>query len=234
MIRERLLQAELMDQPDLDPALHVQALRGLRRINVVSRTSAILWPALASIAQQVGPRRLRILDIACGGGDNAVALAQQAQRANVAVSIDGCDISNCAIDEARRRAAEASAEGLSFFQRDVLAQPLPAGYDVLTTSLFLHHLQEEQARQLLARMGAAADRGILVCDLQRSWLGYGLAWIGCRVLTRSKIVHVDGPRSVEAAFATAEIGQLAESAGLDGAAITHHWPQRWLLDWRKC
>ena len=42
----------------------------------------------------------------------------------------------------------------------------------------------------------------------------------------SPIVHVDGPRSVEAAFAVGEISSLASRGGMDGAVITHHWPQR--------
>ena len=115
----------------------------------------------------------------------------------------------------------------------MLARPLSTDYDVLTSSLFLHHLDEKQAMALLGRMAAAARRAVFVCDLQRSWLGYGLAWFGCRLLTRSPIVHVDGPRSVEAAFAAEEISSLAVRSGLDGAVITHHWPQRWLLAWRK-
>ena len=52
MIRERKLQSELMDQPDLDQTLHIHALRGLQRINAVSRSAAILWPAIADLARQ--------------------------------------------------------------------------------------------------------------------------------------------------------------------------------------
>ena len=80
MIRQRRVQPELMDQPDLDPAQHVQALRGLQRINLVSRSTAILWPAIAEAAHEASPAPLRVLDLACGGGDNAIALARHAQR----------------------------------------------------------------------------------------------------------------------------------------------------------
>jgi 2-polyprenyl-3-methyl-5-hydroxy-6-metoxy-1,4-benzoquinol methylase len=233
MISVRRLQPELMDQPDLDPALHVQALDGLKRINLVSRSAAILWPAIAELARDTARPTLRVLDIACGGGDNAVALAQHAARAKLSVEVHGCDVSECAISQSRRRAVAAGLSGLAFFRHDVLAQLLPNDYDVITASLFLHHLEEHQASKLLGCMAQAARRAVLVCDLQRSWLGYGLAWVGCRLLTRSPIVHVDGPRSVEAAFAAGEISSLAARSGLDGAIITHHWPQRWLLTWRK-
>ena len=60
-----------------------------------------------------------------------------------------------------------------------------------------------------------------------------LCWLGVRLLTRSPVVRVDGPLSVRAAFRAEEIGAMADSAGLDGARLTSHWPQRLLLHWTK-
>jgi len=233
LIQVRSLQSELMDQPDIDRDLHLDALRGLGRINIVSRSASILWPAIAEAARRVAPTTLRVLDIACGGGDNAMTLAQRAKAAGLPIEIDGCDISQCAIMEARRRADDAANYNARFFRLDAIAEPLPTGYDVLMCTLFLHHLEEDKARGLLQKMSEATGDTLLICDLQRSWLGYGLAWVGCRLLTRSPIVHIDGPRSVAAAFAVDEIGSLATRSGLDGITLTHHWPQRWLLTWRK-
>ena len=82
-------------------------------------------------------------------------------------------------------------------------------------------------------MKAAARRLVLVSDLRRSATGYVFAWAGCRLLSRSRVFHVDGTRSVEAAFTPAEAELLAAKAGLDGARVTTHWPQRWLLAWSR-
>jgi 2-polyprenyl-3-methyl-5-hydroxy-6-metoxy-1,4-benzoquinol methylase len=233
MIRERRLEPELMDQPDLDPSLHRDALRGLRRINVLSRSAAIVWPEIAAAARRVHPRKLRVLDLACGGGDNAIALALRGRQTDAAIDVHGCDISPVAIEVARQQAQESEAQDVDFFTFNVLEGLLPAGYDVVTCSLFLHHLNESQASCVLAKMAHSASDLVLVNDLQRSWLGLGLAWVGCHLLTRSTVVHTDGPRSVAAAFAVSEIGSLAAHSGLEGATITQHWPQRWLLSWRK-
>jgi 2-polyprenyl-3-methyl-5-hydroxy-6-metoxy-1,4-benzoquinol methylase len=222
-----------MDQPDLDPVEHRNALRGLRRINVLSRSAAIMWPEIAAVARRVHPRTLRVLDLACGGGDNAIALAARGRQAGVAIEIHGCDISPLAVAVARQHAEVSGAKNVGFSLLDALEEPLPCGYDVVSCSLFLHHLDESQATRLLGKMADAAAELVLVNDLQRSWFGLGLAWIGCRLLTRSPVVHVDGPRSVAAAFAVSEIGSLAGRSGLDGATISQHWPQRWLLAWRK-
>ncbi len=118
-----------------------------------------------------------------------------------------------------------------FFQLDALNDPLPEGFDVVTCSLFLHHLSEEQAVRLLRKMADAARSTILVNDLSRSRLGYALAWTGCRLLSRSPIVHHDGPASVRAAFNLAEARDLAERAGLERVSLSRRWPRRFLLSW---
>ena len=83
-----------------------------------------------------------------------------------------------------------------FFALDVLAESIPEGYDVVTCSLFLHHLDETDAIGLLRKMADSAGRLVLVNDLIRSRMGYVLAWAGCRLLSRSPIVRHDGPVSV--------------------------------------
>ncbi len=82
-------------------------------------------------------------------------------------------------------------------------------------------------------MSQAAERAVLVDDLLRSQSGYWLAWVGCRMLSRSPVVHFDGPVSVAAAFRLAEVKVLCSEAGLPGANIRTHWPERFLLSWER-
>jgi SAM-dependent methyltransferase len=228
----RRRRPELMDQPGLDPIEHAHALQGLERINRLSRTGAVLWPAIARLAHRRLDEPVRVLDVACGGGAIALSLARRAVRSGLPVRVEGCDLSPRAVGFAGERAV---AEGVAvrFFEWDALTGPLPDGYDVVMSTLFLHHLDEAQAVDLLGRMRTAAGRQVLVDDLLRSRLGLALAWIGCRILSGSKVVHHDGPASVSAAFTTAEVAALAGRAGLEGARITRHWPQRFLLSWSR-
>jgi SAM-dependent methyltransferase len=221
-----------MDQPGLDSAAHASALHGLGRINRVSRSAAILWPSLAELigGKRGGP--IRVLDLASGGGDVAIALARRAARAGLDLRIDGCDISPVAVEFAGRRAEDAKVP-VRFFRLNVLEESIPDDYDAVMCSLFLHHLGDDEAVLLLAKMADAAGDLILVNDLLRSRLGYRLAWAGCRLLSRSPIVHHDGPASVDAAFSLAEVDGLARRAGLVGARLTRHWPLRFLLSWSR-
>lgn len=221
-----------MDQPDVDPLAHSQALQGLRRINALSGAVGSLFAPIRSLAQEHGGQPLRVLDVACGGGDNTTALAERARREGLAVQVDGCDLSPQAVAIATR-SAEERALGTRFFQADALHDPLPDDYDVILCSLFLHHLEEDQAVELLRRMAGASRCLVLVNDLIRSPLGYGLAWAGCRLLSRSPIVHFDGPVSVQGAFQLAEVRALAARAGLEGAELRRSCPERYLLSWRR-
>jgi SAM-dependent methyltransferase len=229
---ERQRRPEIMDQPDLNPERHVQALRALARINFLSASAAILWPELAALARRMAPRVPRVLDVATGGGDVPIRLWRRARQAGLDLRIEGCDISPVALEHARAAAARAVAR-LRFFEYDALSGPPPESYDAVFCSLFLHHLDEEQAVTFLGRMADSASQLVLVNDLERSRIGLLLAHVAGRLLTTSDVVHVDGPRSVEAAFTREEARALAERAGLAGARVRRRWPFRWLLSWRR-
>ena len=216
--RCRQREPELMDQPGLGEPLHCAALAGLGRINRFSGSGRILWKRSNAGLRPTRPH-LRLLDLASGGGDVAIDVARRAARAGARVLVDGCDVSPFAVRDATARASERQVENVQFFRQDVLNAPLPDGYDVVMCSLFLHHLPEETAAALLGKMAAAAQRLVLVNDLCRSTVGYGLARLGCRFLTRSPIVHVDGPRSVQSAFSMKEIREVARQGGLAGATV---------------
>jgi hypothetical protein len=72
---------------------------------------------------------------------------------------------------------------------------------------------------------------LLVNDLERSAVGYYLVKLATRLLSRSKVVWIDGPRSVEGAYSLAEMRALAVQAGLVSAAVERRHPCRMLLSW---
>ncbi len=230
---QRNRQPEWMDQIDIDADAHDQALQGLRRINALSGAVGSLFTEIKALAaEQAHNRPLRILDVACGGGDNSIALAERCRHHGLTVQVDGCDLSQQAVAIASRAAAGQHLK-TTFFQADALRDPLPLDYDVVVCSLFLHHLDETSAVELLRRMGQCCRQLVVVNDLIRSPLGYGLAWVGCRLLSRSPIVHFDGPVSVQGAFRMNEALDLAIRAGLGGARVRRSWPERFLLSWRR-
>ena len=221
----------MMDQPDLDVRLHVHALDALGRANAVSRTAAAVWPSLRAVSHETAGPPLRVLDIACGGGHVLLSLARRAARERMGIDWLGWDLSPVAIDYARTLASRRGVEGVRFELADARRDPIPAGIDVVLSTLFLHHLTEADAAALLWKIREAARRAVVISDLRRTLLGAAFTWVGCRILSRSEVFRVDGMRSVAAAFTTDEARRLAAEAGLTGARIRHVWPQRWLLTW---
>ena len=226
MLAHRDRQPELMDDPALDPAEHRRALAGLARINRWSGSAKLLWPPIRDLARQLN-RPLCILDVATGSGDVPLSLLDRAKREGITLDITGCDLSPLAIDEARSRGGNATFRTL-----DVLNEPLPGGFDVVTCSLFLHHLDEPDVVTVLRAMAAAGSL-VLVSDLVRSRFNLLQVWVAARLLSRSRVVHVDGPLSIRGAFTVAEMRRLAEHAGLTGATVQSKFPCRMLLTWRK-
>jgi SAM-dependent methyltransferase len=227
----RRLESELMDDPGLDPERHEQALRALARVNRVSLGWSRVARAVERLRAEGGGGAIRVLDVACGGGDVLLALARWARRRGLAVELHGCDVSAVALEHARRLAH--GEVDVRFFHLDVLHDPLPDGYDLLCTSLFLHHLSDEAAVKLLRAMGRSTRRALLVQDLRRTRAGYVLARLGLLALTRSDVARRDGPASVQAAFTLREAAALCGSAGLSGARVRSAWPQRLVIEWHR-
>ncbi len=159
-----------------------------------------------------------------------VDVARRAKQESLPLVVHGCDLSPVALEHARRE-AERRGVAVDFFVRDVVAEGLPGGYDLVCSSLFHHHLSREDSVDLLRGM-AEAGHWVLVQDLLRGTLGYILAWTGLRLLSRSEVAHVDGPRSVRAAFTLSEVRAMAAEAGFAGAVIRRGWPERFILRWR--
>jgi 2-polyprenyl-3-methyl-5-hydroxy-6-metoxy-1,4-benzoquinol methylase len=220
-----------MDDPSLDAAEHRRALEGLARINRWSGSAGVLWPVVETVSQRKGGNPIKVLDVATGAGDVPLELWRRAKNAQLPIEFSGCDVSPTAIDHAVSRAAGEGAD-LEFFLHDAVRDPLPERYDLVVCSLFLHHLSEPEAVSLLQHLRDASD-AVAVNDLARSRMNYALVWFATRLLSRSPVVHFDGPASVQSAFTPTEANALAGEAGLVGAEVASRWPCRFLMTWSR-
>lgn len=222
----RVLTPELMDDPGIDRAEHAAALRGLARLNVLSRAAA---PLVAAVCRAVPVGRVEVLDVATGSGDVCRALVLGLRRRGYDCAVRLIDKSPLALEQA---AARFQAVGLAVQTevRDALSGDLPEA-DIVVSTLFMHHLTEDEARGLLADMGHATRRLALVSDLRRSTFGTLLATVVPRVMTRSHVVHTDAVLSARAAFTVDELRACADDSGMHGARVRPVWPGRMLLAW---
>ncbi|HTL46450.1 MAG TPA: methyltransferase domain-containing protein [Verrucomicrobiae bacterium] len=227
-LAERHRVPEIMDDLYLDRPVHTQALVGLAALNRTSFADLLFWEPLRKHFR--GPHTARILDMACGAGDNALSLARRARKEGLPYDFEGCDFNPQAVIFARQRACREGVDA-RYFVMDVLKEPVPGGYDALLNSLFLHHLDEEQLAAFLKKLLASSAKLIVLTDLKRSWAGLALAYVATRLLTRSPVVHADGPQSVRAALTPPEIMNVIRKAGLPLPQLEHVWPERYRLVW---
>jgi 2-polyprenyl-3-methyl-5-hydroxy-6-metoxy-1,4-benzoquinol methylase len=220
--------AELMDDPGLDPARHAHALEGLARLNKASFGAKHLWDEIVRVAKTNSTDKLRFLEIASGGGDVLLELAKRAEKAGLKLEITGSDLSPTAVALAQQKFSKINPK-VNFIAMDALNDNFPASFDIVSTSLFTHHLDSDQLALLLRKMYGAATRCVIISDLERSRLNLALVWMATRVLTQSEVVHYDGPVSVRAAYTASEFLQLAADAGLKNASIKRVFPCRFMF-----
>ncbi|MFO0861588.1 MAG: methyltransferase domain-containing protein [Phycisphaerales bacterium] len=225
---KRVLSPEVMDDPALPKKELDHALRGLARLNAVSGAARV---TIGAVARAAGPRPCRVLDVACASGDFALRLASYAKARSLAWRVSGCDVNPLAIAHATSRARDMGVDA-DFFTCDVIEREWKGAFDVAVCSLFLHHLEREQAQALLARMARHA-RTVIVNDLVRSAWNAVAIGAASRLLTRSRVVHTDAVLSARAAWTRREILEIAERAGLSGATISFGGISRMMLVWSR-
>ena len=126
-LSRRHRRPEIMDAPDLPAARLAQTLKGLRLVNTVTQSARLMWPDLLAAAKRHPGETVRVLDVACGGGDVLITLARWATEASLDVELAGCDASGEAVSHAREAAAQAGVR-INFFALKVARDPLPEGY----------------------------------------------------------------------------------------------------------
>lgn len=261
-MKSRIMVPELMDDPGLCPKEHARALAGLRRINFWSGTTKHLAREILQIACRAPQSRWRILDLGCANGELVIDLAK-ALEGKLSFQITGWDMSPLAIEHARKRTQQLESRRGQAFEKlpvafevrnvfdvsgpeqsahsctngaTVGSQPAALAeppFDIVFCTLFLHHFNDHEAIEVLRAMKRLARTTVLVDDLRRTRLGWWLAYFGCHLLSRSPVVHFDGPQSVRAALTLDEARAMALSAGLAPVSIRKHWPERYTIRWDR-
>lgn len=221
---DRQRTAELMDDPDVDPAEHEAALRALNRSNRLLGMDR----ALARLVREVaGSQAPSVLDLGAGGGGFLGYLQRPEDSAALRVGLDRSWFAlRCAIGW--HPGVFAGVVG------DVRCLPFrDRCLDVVTCSLLLHHFDPPDAVTILREAARVSRRGIAIADLSRSRFAWVATWLATRLLSRSRLFRVDGPRSVRAAYTAEELRDLARQAGLPGATVRRRFPFRLVLTWRR-
>lgn len=105
--------------------------------------------------------------------------------------------------------------------------------DLVHIALFLHHFNEDQIKKLLKEFLRISRQGVIINDLQRSYL----AFCGIKILTflfsKSEMVKHDAPISVKRGFKKSELIKIIYEQNISNFTIKKKWAFRWMVVIRK-
>jgi len=215
-VRSQLL--ERMDSPCSRDVLRAY-LRSLARTNLLTfgyrPTLRWLDSLLPSLKLTRGP--VRIVDVGCGYGDGLRRIERWSRSRGIPVHLTGIDMNPDAIVIAAEATGRNSA--IEWIEADILEFNPSNPPDLVVSSLFTHHLAEDEIVRFLAWMEAHARIGWFISDLSRAPIPYHFFRLYSRLLGLHPCVQYDGPISIARSFVAADWQRMCTAAGLSPAAV---------------
>jgi SAM-dependent methyltransferase len=212
--RQRAQLTELMDEPCSREVLRA-CLRDIARTNrwTIAYRPLLQWLNAVTASLTALGEPLRILDVGCGYGDGLRRIEQWATFRRIAVELTGLDLN----PDASAIAAEATADSstIQWITADILTYAPARPPHLVISSLFTHHLADDQIVQFIRWMEDHAQIGWFINDLSRAPIPFHVFRIFAKMARLHHFVQYDGPVSIARSFIAADWERMCASAGLD-------------------
>ncbi|MBC7387869.1 MAG: methyltransferase domain-containing protein [Opitutaceae bacterium] len=228
---KRSYQKELLDRDDIPFSDLERNLLELDFINTYLGGHSVTISGLKALLTNRS-KIYTILDIGSGGGDTMRFIAQWALKASWKTNLVGLDYKKEAIEFATLKSRGFS--NISFVQSDYkdLAK-LDFKPDIIISSLFCHHLNDDQLIKYLKLINQNSRIGFVINDLHRNpFAYYSIKWI-TMLFSSSYLVKNDACLSVIRGFSKKELGKYFEKAEIPLPEIKWKWAFRWLITLNK-
>ena len=250
MFKERAAGPEIMDTAGLDYETTAEVYGEIRKVNrflggrraVLKHLRQFLSPGVIlkepkategarSFASLRMTTSVRILDVASGAGDIPAAIVRWARRKKIPVRVTVFDLNPHALCYARKNFGDYPE--IDFVRGDSFKLPFRDGsFDYVISSLFFHHLKEDEIIAALQSFDRIARRGIVVNDLVRSPAAYA-GFLLFSSFSRSEIFRRDGALSVRRGFRRPEIEAMIRRSGLGYLKYYRHFAFRFAVAGEK-
>lgn len=215
----------MMDDFSLGHEIIDPIMDELEIINKLLGGDRVFFDALKKLNLKDG---MTISDWGCGGGDSLRVLADWSRKRNLDLKFVGVDATATAVSYARSKASKYPE--ISFIHGDVLSDTLqPNQFDIVISSLFTHHFDNESWIELIKKMLDTAKHAVVVNDLHRHWFAYRSIGFLTRAFSRSAMVKHDSKLSVLKGFTKKELLGLLANAGIFSYCLKWKWAFRWQL-----
>lgn len=170
---------------------------------------------------------ISIIDLGCGSGDMLRAVADFGRKNNFSFKLTGIDANEYTVDYARKLSVHYPE--INYVKMDILAAEFSGiPFDIVITTLFLHHFTNQQIEEMLIPIVNKVAIGVVVNDLHRSSIAYYL-FKGLSLFIKNPMVKKDGAISVLRGFKKNEL--ISISKKLKDTVSTIHWKWAFRYQW---
>ena len=227
--KHRSEEEEIMDDLDYNgPMLH-DALDKLAKINQWLGGNIVTIDGLKkALKNHTKTEAITIIDLGCGGGDILREISIFGKKHNYNFKLIGIDANSHTVNYAD--SLSKNYNNIEFKAIDIFSEEFKAlEFDLVLTTLFLHHFKEEALINFLKPVLEKAKLGIVVNDLHRHKLAYYLFKLLCTTIKNKTIVE-DGLTSVLRGFKRTELKAISEKINAE-YQIRWKWAFRyqWIL-----
>jgi hypothetical protein len=226
----RSTKTELIDKPDIPFSDWEVCLHELNIVNTYLGGHSITVDGVKGFLNGgTTSKRLTIVEIGSGGGDNLKAINKWVsdKKGIPLIKFIGIDINKACTDFAAENCNGLDAEFICCDYRDA---KFPSGKpDIIFNSLFCHHFTNEQLVEMLRWMKENSSLGFFINDLQRHPVAYHSIKLLTKIFSHSYLVKNDGPISVLRGFHRNEWEDLLRAACLNKYSISWRWAFRYLI-----
>ncbi len=220
---------ELMDDFSIGGELLKDTLNKLEKINRWLGGNRVSINALKFILKD-HPKEieLKIVDIGCGHGDILRDVAKFGREKGYSMKLIGIDANPSAINYANELSLQYPE--VSFVSEDIFSENFKKReFDIVMSTLFLHHFKEEQLVSFLRNTLDQTKIGIVVNDLHRHRLAYYLFML-LSVFIKNKMIVNDGLISVLRGFKRKDLIRISQKLKVQ-PQITWKWAFRyqWII-----
>jgi len=220
---KRTVIPELLDDDAGSAAEVGSSLADLGRINRWFGGVRVLCRLVERVAQQSGRSELTVLDVAGARGELPARAAGDLRQKNIRLETTVLDRATSHL-EPGNRSVVGNALALPF--RD-------ASFDLVSSSLFVHHLEPEEVRRFVNEALRVARLAVLINDIRRHPVHLALVYAGMP-LYRSRLTRHDAPISIHRAYTPEEMrGLLGQTAATQVDVRTYYLYRMGAIAWRN-
>ena len=220
MFLKRSFAPEIMDDFSIQDERIDLALSELTLTNRLLGGISTSEAGLKILLNGGGREEISALDIGAGASD----ILQHLNKKLLPVKITSIDLNKraCKFLKANSISKVICANSLQIPVKE-------NAFDIIHASLFLHHFNEEEIKELLTDLLKISRSGIIINDLRRSIF----ALLGIKIIStlfsKSEMFRNDGPLSVRRGFIKSDWVDILSRLNIKKYKLKRKWAFRWML-----